>query len=176
MSYSTVLAVMPERRPIAIKEFRNSHGWSPSIWSRLMKHNYGYTGYLFGGGRHLDRLWNDIENLPEWQQAPLVWTFDTGVIPCTAFDWAADMLDEFEKRLPAPDNHVNHVPAMVELLRSGPEAPLIGVYGTSCSENPFDPWDGENDCEGSGIPASGWYVLPQHRAGLAKMLEQVASR
>ena len=187
MSRTTALAVVPNRRPVELAEFRNAHGWSPSIWNRLVKANYGYDGYvLMGEGeRHLDRLWQTIEELPEWQQAPLVLTFDTGVIPHQAFEWAAEQMDEFEARLPEKANYANHVPAMADLLRTKPEAPLFGVHGTSVSENPFDPMhycdgfdpprevDGGCDfiaefgyCEGHGSGVSllpGMYVLERHR-------------
>lgn len=167
MSYSTVLAVTPNRRPAAIAEFRNGHGWSPSIWRRLLIH-HGHDEHWITNDAGLNQLWKAIETLPEWQQAALVLTFDTGVIPIGAYEWAADQLDEFERRLPAPDNHVNHVPAMVKILRSNPEAPLIGVHGTSVSENPFDPWDYDADEPGSGIPLSEMYVLGRHRSLVAK--------
>jgi hypothetical protein len=127
----------------------------------------------------LHQLWVDIEMLPEWQQVPLVLTFDTGVIPWQAYAEAAEHLDEFEARLPAPEGHANHVPAMADLLRSGPEVPLFGVYGTSVSENPFDPReyheddecteDGYCDGHGSGIGVSDMYVLERHRHFLAPL-------
>lgn len=165
MSYSTALGVVPGQRPIQLAELRNAHGWSASIWTRLLKANYGFDGYPFHGEgeRLMDRLWQSIEEVPEWQQAALVLTFDTGVIPFQAYGWAAEQLEEFERRLPAKPDHVNHVPAVAELLRSLPEVPLFGVYGTSVSENPFDPWDDDADAPGSGIPLSDMYVLERHR-------------
>ena len=165
MSYSTALAVAPNRRPVPLAELRNAHGWSPSIWGRLIRHHGMGDGYewIAGDDRQLDRLWQIIEDLPEWQQAPLVLTFDTGVIPDVAFQWAADQLDEFEKRCPAPTNHANHVPAVAELLRSQPESPFFGMWGTSVSENPFDPWDYDADAPGGGIPLGDMYVLGRHR-------------
>jgi hypothetical protein len=162
VSYTTALAVTPARRPMVLAEFRNAHGWAPSIWRRLLI-CHGHDEHWMTNDAGLNQLWQTIETLPEWQQAPLVLTFDTGVIPFQAFEWAATQLDEFDGRLPSPDNHVNHVPAMADLLRSSIEAPLFGVYGTSVSENPFDPWDYEADAPGSGIPLSGMYVLERHR-------------
>ena len=162
MSYSTVLGVVPNKRPVELAEFRNSHGWSPSIWRRLLVH-HGYSEHWFSDDAGLVALWDSVESLPEWQQAPLVLTFDTGVIPAQAFLWAADQLDEFDRRLPENPTYVNHVPAMAALLRRLPEVPLIGVYGTSVSDNPFDPWDDEADDHGSGIPLEEMYVLGRHR-------------
>lgn len=162
MSYSTVLGVIPDQRPTRLLELPNGHGWSPSIWSRLLAH-HGHSTHWINNDAGLNKLWQSIETLPEWQQAPLVLTFDTGVIPWQAFDWAAAMLSEFETRLPSEPDYVNHVPAVAELLRSAPEVPLIGVYGTSVSENPFDPWDEEADDSGSGIPLDEMYLLRQHR-------------
>lgn len=165
MSYSTVLGVVPGRRPTNLLELSNSHGWAPSIWDRAIKHLYGYDGYLFHGEgeQYLNRSWREIDDHPEWVQIPLVLTFDTGVIPAQVYRQAADMLDEFDRRLPAPSNRVNHLSAVAELLRSVPEVPLIGVYGTSVSENPFDPWDEEADDHGPGIGLGDMYVLKRHR-------------
>jgi hypothetical protein len=164
VSRTTALAVAPDQRPAVLAEFQNAHGWSPSIWSRLIRHRGHGDNWWSSDYWRLNRLWAQIEELPEWQQDALVLTFDTGVIPCQAFKEAADNLDEFDRRLPAPDGHVNHVPAMAELLRTPIEAPLFGVWGTSVSENPFDPWDEENDQPGHGIPLyGGMYVLERHR-------------
>jgi hypothetical protein len=109
MSTTTALGVVPDRRPFDLAEFRNSHGWAPSIWRRLLIHN-GYSEHWMSDDTGLHWLWKNIEALPEWQQAPLVLTFDTSV-----------------------------------------------------SENPFDPWDGEADEPGGGIPLAEMYLLPQHR-------------
>lgn len=173
MSRTTALRVAPDRRPVTLTEFHNAWGWAPSIWGRLLRiHGYDDRWVLGAeSDKGLNKLWQDIETLPEWQQAPLVLTFDTGVIPYQAFEWAADQLAEFDRRCPAPADHANHVPAMADLLRSKPEAPLIGVYGTSVSENPFDPWCYDEDDEGnvikdepgSGISLSAMYVLSRHR-------------
>ncbi len=163
MSYSTALGITPNQRPIALAEFRNGHGWSPSIWGRLLRH-MGYDEYWMTNDKGLDALWQAVETLPEWQQAPLVLTFDTGVIPWQAFGWAVEQMEEFERRLPAPSTHVNHVPAVIELLRAGPEVPLFGMWGTSVSENPFDPWDEDADEPGSGIPLAEMYLLERHRS------------
>jgi hypothetical protein len=166
MSYAQALGVVPDRRPIVLAEFHNSHGLSPSIWKRLLTHHDMNVDWFRDDG-DLTRLWNMIETLPGWQQAALVLTFDTGVIPHQAFGWAVDGLDEFEARLPSPEGHVNHVPAIAALLRTGPEVPLFGMWGTSVSDNPFDPWDDEADDEGSGIPLSAMYVLERHRGLVA---------
>lgn len=172
MSRTEVLGVVSGQRPITLAEYGNAYGWAPSIWPRLVKHLYDYEGYLFAGEgeRVLDRLWQDIEVHPEWVQAPLVLTFDTGVIPGQAFGWAADMLDEFERRLPSPSTHANHVPALAALVRTLPEVPLLGVWGTSVTENPFDPWDADADAPGSGIRLAEMYVLERHRPYLNEQI------
>lgn len=165
MSSTTVLGVTPGRRPIGLAELRNAHGWAPSIWRRLLIH-HGYDEHWFwdeSDESGLLTMWKTIEELPEWEQVPLVLTFDTGVIPCMAFLSAADELDEFDRRLPAPEGHVNHVPAVASILRSAPEVLFVGVYGTSVSDNPFDPWDEEADAPGSGIPLGEMYLLDRHR-------------
>lgn len=188
MSSTTALGITPDRRPVTLAEFRNAYGWSPSIWGRLLKAVHGFDGSWFHGQGevYLHQLWQEIETLPEWQQIPLILTFDTGIVPWQEYGRAAAMLDEFDTRLPAPSNHANHVPVMADLLRSGPEAPAFGVYGTSVSDNPFDPMhycDGydpprepEGGCgsmaergwcdgHGSGLPfkAGVIYALERHR-------------
>lgn len=167
MSYSEVLAVTPDRRPIKLLELRNAHGHSPSIWRRLLV-AHGHSEHWMSDDKPLDQLWHSIETLPEWQQVALVLTFDTGVIPWQEFEATADALDEFEKRLPSNPDHANHVPTIAELLRSKPEAPFVGIYGTSVSENPFDPWDYDKDEPGGGIPLSEMYLLERHRKWLPK--------
>lgn len=176
MSYSAALGVVPNRRPVELARFRNASGWAPSIWNRLLV-DRGFDGYAFGvdGTRHLHQLWHDIEALPSWQQVPLVLTFDTGIIPWQEYAWAADRLDEFDERLPEQPGYVNHVPAMADLLRSNPEVPFFGVYGTSVTDNPFDPWDEEADADGSGIPfvrdgVPVVYLLERHRPMASEVL------
>lgn len=83
-------------------------------------------------------------------------------------------MEEFERRLPAPAAHVNHVPAVIELLRAGPEVPFFGMWGTSVSENPFDPWDDDADDHGSGIPLEEMYVLERHRGFLPAIAKAFA--
>lgn len=167
MSYTSLLGVTPNKRPQVLAEFHNSHGWSPSIWQRLIDYRFGFDGYIFTGP-WLDRLWRDIEERPEWEQAPLVLTFDTGVIPSSASRWAAEMLEEFDQRLPAPLSHVNHVPAVAQILHAAPpDTPWVGIWGTSVTDNPFDPWNEDADDLGSGIPITEMYVLERHRGLIA---------
>lgn len=158
MSRATVLAVSPNRRPVELLELQNAHGWAPSIWDRLLRH-HGHADAWWRDDRALQALWESIEGLPAWQQVPLVLTFDTGVIPGEHAVWAADRLAEFEAYLPSPGRHVNHVPTVAHLLRGRPEAPFIGVWGTSVTDNPFDPWDEDADGPGEGIPLSAMCVL-----------------
>lgn len=162
MSYTTALGITPDQPPIELAKLGNSHGWSPSIWSRLLRHR-GQDDMWMRDEAALHALWAAIEELEPWQQVPLVLTFDTGVVPWQEFGWAADQLEEFERRLPSPVGHANHVPAVAALLRSGPEVPLFGLWGTSVSDNPFDPWDEAADAPGAGIPLSDMYLLERHR-------------
>lgn len=169
MSTTTALGVIPNRRPVELKEFYNSSGWAPSIWRRLLIARGGDGNWMTNWGDGISpalrSLWQAIDTMPSWQQVPLVLTFDTGVIPFSDYGWAAKQLDEFDRRLPAPEGHANHVPGMAELLRSGPEAPYFAVYGTSVSSNPFDPFDAEAEVYVGGIPLSEMYLLPRHRSG-----------
>lgn len=163
MSYASVLAVVPDRRPVELAEFRNGHGWHPSIWDRLVGHHWpglGWPSSMFDMDP-VEQLGHRIDTLPEWQQVPLLLTFDTGVIPMPVFEHAADLLDEFDRRLPSNPNWVNHVPAVAELLRSGLETPLLGVV--SSHGNSFEVWSDDEDAEPVGIPLGKMVVLPQHR-------------
>lgn len=172
MSTTTILGVTPGRLPVDLLVLRNGHGWSPSIWGRLLAANGRPTEWLFDES-HLLALWRSVEELPEWQQAPMVLTFDTGVIPWQEYGWAAEMLDEFERRSPALPGHVNHVPAVADLLRTGPEVPFVGVHGTSVSQNTFTRWvcerapdDPDLDLDDGhyvGIDLAEMYVLRRHR-------------
>lgn len=165
MSSSTVLAVAPNRRPSALLVLRNSHGWAPSIWRRILV-STGQSEAWWANDGPLLGLWGVIDELPEWQQAPLVLTFDAGVIPYQRYEWAAEQLVEFDRRLPSADGHINHLPEVANLFRSNPETPFVGVHGTSVSQNPFDPWDEESDAPGHGLPLDALYILRQHREQL----------
>ena len=82
MSGTTALGVTPDRRPVRLAEFRNGWGWSPSIWDRLLRHHRFDPAWVVNGtetDKGLNWLWHNIESLPEWEQAALVLTFDTGV-------------------------------------------------------------------------------------------------
>ncbi len=172
MSRSTALGVTPDQRPVHLAEFRNAYGLAPSIWPRLLTANGLDPEWMKWTGRDvesgdLEKLWRMIDDLPDWQQVPLLLTFDTGVIPADAFAWAADQLDEFDRRCPRDPGKVDHVPAIAQLLRNyvrdGFHWPYFGMWGTSVSENPFDPWDDEADAEGNGIPLEAMYLLARHR-------------
>lgn len=161
MSRAEVLGVIPDRRPTLLVELRNAHRWSPMIWKRLLI-DRGEDPNWWTNDKPLDELWNDIDTLPEWQQAPLILTFDVGVIPWQAYEWAAEMIDEFDAKAP-PVDYPTHCPTVADLLRSKPEVPLIGVYGTSVTDNPFDPWDEQADAPGNGLALDEMYVLERHR-------------
>jgi len=157
MSSTTALAVVPDRRPVALAEWRNAFGWSPSIWNRMIRHLD--LGPSWFDDDALNLLWSSWEQYEPWVQVPLILTFDTGVIPWQHFTWAAEMLDEFEARLPEAEGRANHAPLVARLLHSCPEVPFFGVWGTSVSENPFDPWDNAQDDYGSGIPMAEMFVF-----------------
>lgn len=172
MSRTTALGVIPNEESVVLSEFKNSHGWASSIWSRLLKTVYGFEGSWFfdEGNELLHQMWDEIETLEDWQQVPLVLTFDTGVIPCQAYGWATEMLDEFEAKAPERPEYVNHVPAVADLLRTQPECPLFGVYGTSVSTNPFEQYNEDSD-ETKGIPVSEMYVLNCHKDLFAEVVK-----
>lgn len=157
MSSTTVLGLAPGHEPVHLLELSNASGWGSSIWNRI------------AGGGWLNDLavlceWFDrIETLPLWQQIPLLLTADTGVVPAEYAIEAADALDEFDRRCPAPAGHVNHVPTAAALLREQPEVPYIGVWVTSVSCNPFWTYDEELG-ESIPTPEDEWHMLERHRA------------
>ena len=163
MSSSNALAVTPDQRPVELVQYRNSWGWSPRIWDSLLTLHHPEATFWVMDDSGLLKLWDQIEDLPDWQQIPLVLTFDTGVIPWQRYGEAAELLDEFDRRCPAKPGVANHVPAVAQLLSFGPECPLFGMWGTTVSSNPFDPWDDDADEPGSGIPLAEMFALPQHR-------------
>lgn len=158
MSRTTVLGVSPDHRPTRLIDFANAWGWSPSIWGRLTRH----LGLGERWDSALDQLWR-LDGLPEWADVALCLTYDTGVIPYWDYEWAADGLDEFDRRLPEEDGRADHLPAVAALLRSLPEAPFVGVWGTSVTDNPFDPWDEDLDDYAGGIGLRELYIMPRHR-------------
>ncbi len=158
MSRATILALAPGRLPATLVEYRNPWGWSPSIWRRLLGDDW------LGRDADLAALWQSIESLPEWQQVPLLMTFDTGVIPWQRYAFAADMVEEFERRLPAAEGQANHLPNFAALLRSAPECPYIGAWGTSVTDNPFTVWRGDDDTgRYEPVLPCEWYLLERWR-------------
>lgn len=186
MSYSTVLGVTADRKPIELATLRNAHCWAPLIWGDLLEsrgHGRNDWGILRPKDENpLEELWKEIESLDACEQAALLLTFDTGVVPFLAFEWAAESLREFESRYNYKTRRVafNHVDTVATIFESSPEVPFVGIWGTSVTDNPFEPWacpriSSEREfCECDdldddypehyvGLPFRDFYILERHR-------------
>lgn len=164
MSYTTLLGWTPEQAPVHLAELSNSRAWALSVWNRML----GARGVDLYGPQYdpaLDELWASIETLDECEQAALILTFDTGIIPRSEAIWCADGLAEFENRLPTPENQLSHVKSMEELLRKEwpVEFPFFACWATSIVENPFQPWPDNDDDDYGTIGITQIYPLKRHR-------------
>lgn len=151
MSRTTVYAIYPGEKIEEIAEYNNSWGSAPVIWSAIYDKYLKPPGELYQSwmGKEGEKLWAiaDDEGYSQWLRNVLRMTFDRAIIKSENFQQAADDLETFFSNFPQPENHVNHWPKIVTLLRTGAEgAPAIGFHMTSVSENPFAPqWDEEKD-------------------------------
>jgi hypothetical protein len=148
MSYTAIKAIWPGEKTETLEELRNSHGSAPPIWNSMCKEYYGTKdhGYMFDG--ILDKLWPRWMDLsiPEHQRAVLMFTYDKAYVTKENYGRLSNDIEKFFSDFPPIHNHVNHWPRIVEILKSNPDIPAIGLYCTSVSEDPFQgAWNEEKD-------------------------------
>lgn len=124
---------------VEIREFGNSHGSAPRIWSTLC------ARYFAEEFRWLLRP----ETLAELQRLNLTWfervallsTMDRVIVPFRHLIFCANAFEQFDRLYPCP-GRVNHLPEFAKILRelaASGRQDLLGVcwHQSSTSE---DPW------------------------------------
>ena len=150
MSYTTAYAVWPGERHEKLKDFRNSHGSAPVVWSKLFARYvdgsgpYPNSGYMF----RTEELWPlyKRKDIPEPLRRVLMMTFDDAYVARENYARAADDIRAFLAAFGLDPSFANHWPAIAELFDSNPECPAIGFRWTSVCEDPFGgPWNEETE-------------------------------
>ena len=147
MSYTTIKAIWPGKKHENFAELSNGWGSGPRIWGALCdKYFNNPSTYLFDGT--IDRLWPLWKDLsvPEHERAVLTLTYDRFYIIKKDFDRAAEDIEKFLKDFPVKGNHVDHLPKIMEIFKSDPDIPAIGLWCTSIAEDPFcGEWNEEKE-------------------------------
>ena len=144
MSYTTVLNVTPGVGTEPIQEFRNAHGSAPYVWSIIYNKVFGTDNYWSNVGK----LWPQYKNkdLPEYQRAVLLMTYDRVYIARKNFVRASNDIRLWCENFPAKENVINHWPAIVKIFASKNDYKAIGFHITSVTPNLFDgEWNEEKE-------------------------------
>jgi len=144
MSYTTIIAIWPGEKTKGLEELRNSHGSAPLVWNVMCKRYLGTKdhGYMFD--ETIEWLWPlwKVLNIPEYQRAVLMMTYDGVYILKKDYQRAAENIKAFLKDFPVKEGYANHWPRIAELLESQLDIPALGLHCTSVAENLFDgPWN-----------------------------------
>jgi len=148
MSYTTIKAIWPGEKTEDLEELRNSHGSAPPIWNALCKKYYGTQDHSYMLNGTLDKLWPRWKDLsiPEHQRAVLMMTYDHAYVSKNNYARAAADIEKFFADFSPIYGNVNHWPRLVEILKSDPDIPALGLYCTSVSEDPFQgEWNEERN-------------------------------
>lgn len=126
--------------------FGNSWGGAARIWASL------FDKYCKDPGKPYDswlmdesgRLWKlaTRDDLPEYERAVLVFTFDNCIVRHEHFRQLAEHLREFARQYHTKG--VCHLDAWADVLDNS-DAEAIGLHATSVNSNPWFKWDEETD-------------------------------
>lgn len=141
MSSTRVLGFMEGEDYEFVKEFHNSHGAAPVIWSGMLVEYYGVDYHEWAVRRDLlDKLWPRWKDLsiPKYQRAVLMMTFDKCYVHRDYYSRAAKDITKWLDTFEPPEKYVNHWPELITLYESKPDYHGIGIWHTSVSGNPFE--------------------------------------
>jgi hypothetical protein len=138
MSRSTVYEIKFGKELVELAEFANGHGCAPVIWDALCGKYLGDPFAWIMSKKGSEDLWKLAENknIPEYQRAVLIMTFDHAFLDQSNFSRAAADIRRFQKEFPPKSGYVNHWPNIAQMLDTL-KAKNFGIYHTSVSENPF---------------------------------------
>lgn len=160
MSYTELIPFrngLPEHGP----EFRNAWGGAARIWQALFdtylkNPRIEYDSWL--SEKNQARLWKlcERQDLPIFERAVHVFTFDKFYVRRENFKQFAYHLQDFDTKYPAGER-VNHLGGWRNyFLESDAEA--VGLYGTSVGENLWNEYDEESDSMKKIPLTDGWEV------------------
>lgn len=126
-------------------EFRNSWGGSARIWDALFNRylkdpDVEYDSWLTrqmkpGGSRALWDL-GKRRDLPEFERAVMMFTYDFALVKQKDFPRLAADLRKFAEAYPVQRGNVDHLVSWADAIeiQIGTDADAVAVYGTSCGE------------------------------------------
>lgn len=132
MSYTTVYGLWPHtpRKPEALAEYRNSHGFAAPILDTLAQRYLGAAPYRYFDPAVLERLWKlpDDPRLSAPEKIVLLMTFDRAYVLKKDFARAVEAIHAyFHDKLRAHGGAmVNHWLPLATLLESDPDCAAIG--------------------------------------------------
>lgn len=154
MSYMALYGVWPKDKTEEILELRNSWGGLMFVWENMAAKYLGLTNaYDHPVGGYMQRmdelwpLWKRMD-IPEDHRLVFMWGFDRAYLTRENYPRMVKAIRKFLVDFPPKPENVNHWDAIARFLETDPDAPAIGIYGTSCGENCWNgEWDEETDEE-----------------------------
>jgi hypothetical protein len=158
MSYMALYGVWPGEKTEELKEFSNSWGGLTVVWEAMAAKYLGITksyshpdkGWMQLAGDTPSPLWDMWKDpaIPEEIRLVFMWGFDWAYVAKENYSRMAKAIRTFLKAFPPKPECVNHWDEIAAFLDSNPDAPGIGIYGTSCGDNCWrGKWDDEKDEE-----------------------------
>lgn len=148
MSSMALYGVWPNKKTEEMLELGNSWGGLMYVWESIagrylgLRDSYGYPnkGYM-QRTEDLWPLWKRTD-IPEDHRLVFMWGFDRAYLTKRNYVRMAAAIRKFLVDFPPRPENVNHWAAIAKFLEDKPDAPAIGIYGTSCGENV---WNGDYD-------------------------------
>lgn len=146
MSYTTIMEIYPNEKVECGERVRNSWGSAPAIWD-FLSHKYLHLP------RHayfcnIEKLWPLWKNkrIPKCYRAVLLFTFDKIYVRKENYRRIVADIRKFsnvhDKEVV---NTINTWPSIADIIETS-DAPAIGLWCTSVSNNPFSgKWNEEKD-------------------------------
>jgi hypothetical protein len=148
MSYTILNIIEPNKTIVALRDFNNSHGFGPYVWSIVAKRYLGADYFQSVA----DKLWPlcDDTRLPLSWRAALLVSYDRAIVEYSEFKRISILLKDFVQSAGLAGNrdHVSHWSTIADIMYNY-ETPCFGMcfYGTSLIEDWWHPWDSETDEE-----------------------------
>ena len=155
MSRTTIIGIWHGEKIESLEELANSWGSAPPVWEAMAErylncrdsYNVPGTGWMQLG----DKLWDlaKRKDIPMEHRAVFMLTFDRAYVAKKNYPRMVEAIDQFLKDFPPKAGTVNHWRRIIGVLhihdgRDSSNAPGIGLYCSSVSENPFvGPWNEE---------------------------------
>jgi len=128
-----------------LTEYRNAHGWSAYIWTRLHEKYIVHGSWIFAP----QMVWNLVKDdqLTDEEKVTLWSTFDHSLVQISEIPALIRAYKAFLQLYPPEDKWVCHLPAMIDELQSIHDSPediiAVGWYGMSVGDNPWSKYNSE---------------------------------